>query len=140
MPEFIDHVKIHIASGKGGDGHVSFRREKYVANGGPDGGDGGKGGDVIFTVDPGRNTLSDFHYNGKYKAESGEEGGNKRCSGKSGADLILKVPEGTVVREADSGAVIADLSGDQKRVVLLKGGRGGTGNMHYATANMQAPQ
>lgn len=140
MPEFIDHVKIHIASGKGGDGHVSFRREKYVANGGPDGGDGGKGGDVIFTVDPGRNTLSDFHYNGKYKAESGEEGGNKRCSGKSGADLILKVPEGTVVREADSGAVIADLSGDQKRVVLLKGGRGGTGNMHYATATMQAPQ
>ena len=140
MPEFIDHVKIHIASGKGGDGHVSFRREKFVANGGPDGGDGGKGGDLIFTVDPGRNTLSDYHYNGKYKAESGEEGGNKRCSGKSGADLILKVPEGTVIKEAESGAVIADLSGDNKRVTVLKGGRGGSGNMHYATATMQAPQ
>ncbi|MBR0163806.1 MAG: GTPase ObgE [Lachnospiraceae bacterium] len=140
MADFIDRVKIHIKSGKGGDGHVSFRREKYVANGGPDGGDGGKGGDVIFEVDEGLNTLSDFHYNGKYKAEPGGDGRAKRCSGRSGEDLVVKVPEGTLVREFESGQIIADLSGPNRRVTILKGGRGGSGNMHYATATMQAPK
>ncbi len=140
MPDFVDRARIFIKSGKGGDGHVSFYREKFVANGGPDGGDGGKGGDVIFEVDEGAATLSDYHYGGKYKAESGQDGGRKRCTGKSGADLVLKVPEGTVVREAATGRVIVDMSGDNRRVTVLKGGRGGTGNMHYATATMQAPR
>ena len=140
MADFTDKVKIHIQSGKGGDGHVSFRREKYVANGGPDGGDGGKGGDIIFEVDEGLNTLSDFHYNGKYKAQPGENGKAKRCTGKSGDDLVIRVPEGTIVRDFESGQVIADLSGDAKRVVVLTGGKGGSGNMHYATATMQAPR
>ncbi|MCR5675625.1 MAG: GTPase ObgE [Lachnospiraceae bacterium] len=140
MPDFIDRARIFIKSGKGGDGHVSFYREKFVANGGPDGGDGGKGGDVIFVVDEGQNTLSDYHYGGKYKAESGQEGGRKRCTGKSGKDLVLKVPEGTIVREAATGRVIVDMSGENRRVTVLKGGRGGTGNMHYATSTMQAPR
>ena len=140
MADFIDKVKIHIKSGKGGDGHVSFRREKYVANGGPDGGDGGKGGDVIFVVDEGINTLSDFHHNAKYRAEDGENGKAKRCTGKSGQDKIIKVPAGTLIREYESGQIIADLSGDVTRVTVLKGGRGGSGNMHYATAVMQAPK
>lgn len=137
---FSDRVKIYVRSGKGGDGHVSFRREKYVPNGGPDGGDGGKGGDVIFEVDEGLNTLIDFRYGGKYKAQDGEEGGKKNCRGKNGEDKIIKVPAGTVIKEAESGKVIADMSGDNKRVVLLKGGRGGNGNQHYATATMQAPK
>ncbi len=137
---FADRVKIYVRSGKGGDGHVSFRREKYVPNGGPDGGDGGKGGDVIFEVDEGLNTLIDFRYGGKYKAQDGEEGGKKNCRGKNGEDKIIKVPAGTVIKEAESGKVIADMSGDNKRVVLLKGGRGGNGNQHYATATMQAPK
>ena len=140
MADFTDKVKINIRSGKGGDGHVSFRREKYVANGGPDGGDGGKGGDVVFVADEGLNTLADFHYNKTYKAGDGENGKAKRCAGKYGADLIVKVPEGTLIREFESGRIIADLSGENRRVVVLKGGRGGTGNMHYATATMQAPQ
>ena len=140
MPVFVDKAKIFIQSGKGGDGHVSFRREKYVPNGGPDGGDGGKGGDIIFKVDEGINTLSDFHYGGKYKAENGENGNKRRCHGKNGADLIIKVPEGTVIKEANSGKVIADMSGDNKEAVILKGGRGGNGNMHYATSTMQAPK
>ena len=140
MPVFVDKAKIFISSGKGGDGHISFRREKFVANGGPDGGDGGKGGDIIFKVDEGINTLADFHYGGKYKAENGQDGNKRRCHGKNGADLIIKVPEGTVIKEAQSGKVIADMSRDNKEAVILKGGRGGNGNMHYATSTMQAPK
>ncbi len=140
MPVFVDKAKIFIQSGKGGDGHISFRREKFVNNGGPDGGDGGKGGDVIFKVDEGINTLADFHYGGKYKAENGQDGNKRRCHGKNGSDLIIKVPEGTVIKEAASGQVIADMSGDNREAVILKGGRGGNGNMHYATSTMQAPK
>jgi len=137
---FADRAKIIIRSGKGGDGHVSFRREKYVPDGGPDGGDGGRGGDVIFECDPGMDTLSAYRYHRKYAAGDGQEGGKRRCHGKDGQDLILKVPPGTVVREAATGQVIADLSGDVTRQVVLKGGRGGNGNMHYATSTMQAPR
>ena len=140
MPAFVDRARIFVKSGKGGDGHVSFRREKFVANGGPDGGDGGKGGDVIIKVDLGINTLSDFHYGGKYKAENGEDGGKRRCHGKQGQDIIIKVPQGTVIKEAESGKVIVDMSGDTTEFILLKGGRGGNGNMHYATSTMQAPR
>ncbi|SFB67393.1 GTPase ObgE [Butyrivibrio sp. YAB3001] len=140
MPVFVDKARIFIQSGKGGDGHVSFRREKYVPNGGPDGGDGGKGGDIIFKIDEGINTLSDFHYGGKYKAENGQDGNKRRCHGKNGSDLIIRVPEGTVVKEAQTGKVIADMSRDNREVVVLKGGRGGNGNMHYATSTMQAPK
>lgn len=137
---FADHAKIIIKSGKGGDGHVSFRREKYVPNGGPDGGDGGDGGDVIFEVDKGINHLSDYRHRRKFAATNGEEGKKKRMHGKDGADLILKVPEGTVIKDAASGKVIADMSGDNHRVVVLEGGRGGLGNQHFATSRMQAPK
>ncbi len=137
---FADRAKIIIKSGKGGNGHVSFRREKYVPNGGPDGGDGGKGGDVIFVVDSGLNTLADYRHRRKFAAEPGEEGGKKNCHGKNGADLILKVPEGTIIKDAESGKVIADMSGDNKRVTILRGGRGGLGNQHFATSTMQAPK
>ena len=137
---FIDKAKIVVISGKGGDGHVSFRREKYVPAGGPDGGDGGDGGSVIFEVDEGLNTLADFRHIRKYQAEHGEPGKKRRCTGKSGQDLIIKVPEGTVIREAASGKVIADMSGGRKRYLILKGGKGGNGNMHYATSTMQAPK
>lgn len=137
---FSDRVRIFIKSGKGGDGHVSFRREIYVPDGGPDGGNGGKGGDIIFEVDKGLNTLGDFRHNSKYIAESGAEGGKRRCTGKNGEDLIIKVPEGTVLYEDESNKVIADMSNDNLREVILKGGRGGKGNMNYATATMQAPQ
>ena len=137
---FVDRTRIYIQSGKGGDGHVSFRRELYVPNGGPDGGNGGRGGDLIFEVDPGLNTLSDFRYNKKYIAESGQEGGKRRCTGKDGEDLVIKVPEGTIVYDDATGKVIQDMSGDNKRVVMLTGGRGGKGNMNYATSTMQAPQ
>lgn len=137
---FADRAKIYIKSGKGGDGHVSFRREKYVPNGGPDGGDGGDGGSVIFEVDEGLNTLTDFRHIRKYCAGNGEEGGKKNCRGKNGADILLKVPYGTVIKEAESGKVITDMSGENKRCVMLKGGRGGNGNQHYATSTMQAPK
>ena len=137
---FADRARIFVKSGKGGDGHVSFRREKYVPDGGPDGGDGGHGGSVIFTVDEGLNTLTDFRHVRKYAAQSGEEGGKKNCRGKNGQDIIIKVPVGTVIKEAESGKVIADMSGDNREVVLLKGGRGGKGNQHYATSTMQAPK
>lgn len=137
---FADRAKIYVRSGKGGDGHVSFRREKYVPNGGPDGGDGGDGGDVIFEVDEGLNTLTDFRHIRKYKAGDGEEGGKKNCRGKNGADIVIKVPEGTVLKEAESGKVITDMSGENRRHVLLRGGRGGSGNQHYATSTMQAPK
>jgi len=137
---FADRARIVIRSGKGGNGHVSFRREKYVPAGGPDGGDGGRGGDIIFQVDPRINNLSDYRMKHKFVATSGEEGGKKKCHGKDGQDLILPVPKGTVIHEAESGKVICDLSEDNQRIVLLKGGRGGQGNSHYATPTMQAPK
>ena len=137
---FADRATISIRSGKGGDGHVSFRRELYVPNGGPDGGDGGRGGDVIFEVDEGLNTLQDYRHRRKYAAKDGEPGGKKRCHGKDADDIVLKVPEGTVIKEAESGKVIADMSGDNRRQVILKGGKGGLGNQHFATATMQIPK
>lgn len=136
---FNDRAKIIIKSGKGGDGHVSFRREKYVPNGGPDGGDGGKGGDVIFEVDLGLNTLTDYRHKHKFAAGNGEEGGKKNCHGKNGADVVLKVPLGTVIKDAASGKVIADMSAAGIRKVILPGGQGGLGNQHFATSSMQAP-
>ena len=137
---FADCAKIYVRSGKGGDGHVSFRREKYVPNGGPDGGDGGRGGSVIFEVDEGMNTLADYRHVRKYCAEHGQDGGKRNCTGKNGNDIILKVPEGTVIKEAESGKVITDMSGKNRRFVLLSGGKGGNGNQHYATSTMQAPK
>ena len=137
---FADRAKIIIRSGKGGDGHVSFRRELYVPNGGPDGGDGGRGGDVIFEVDEGQNTLGEYRHKCKFKAQDGQEGGKKRCHGADGSDIVLKVPEGTVIMEAQSRKVIADMSGENRRQIVLKGGRGGKGNQHYATATMQVPK
>lgn len=137
---FADSAKIFIKSGKGGDGHVSFRREKYVPNGGPNGGDGGKGGDIIFEIDNGLNTLTDFRHIRKYVATPGEEGGKQNKHGKNGEDLVIKVPEGTIIREAESGKIIADMSAGNRREVILRGGRGGKGNQHYATATMQAPK
>ena len=137
---FADRARIIIKSGKGGDGHVSFRREKYVPDGGPDGGDGGKGGDVIFQVDEGLNTLTDYRHKRKFAAEPGQEGGKKNCHGKNGQDLILKVPQGTVIKDAITDKVIADMSGDNTRVIVLRGGKGGLGNQHFATATMQAPK
>ena len=137
---FADRAKIYIRSGKGGDGHVSFRREKYVANGGPDGGDGGKGGDVIVEVDEGMNMLTNYRHVRKYCAEDGENGGKRNCKGKSGDDIVLKVPAGTIFKDSETGKVIVDMSGDKKRVVLLRGGLGGNGNQHYATPRMQAPK
>lgn len=137
---FADSAKVFIKSGKGGDGHVSFRRELYVANGGPDGGDGGRGGDIIFQIDDGLNTLTDFRHVRKYVAESGEEGGKRRCHGADGKDLIIKVPEGTVIKDFESGKVIADMSGENRREIILKGGKGGLGNMHFATSTMQVPK
>ncbi|MBQ7077757.1 MAG: GTPase ObgE [Lachnospiraceae bacterium] len=137
---FADRAKIYIRSGKGGDGHVSFRREKYVPDGGPDGGDGGNGGSIIFEVDEGMNTLADYRHVRKYVAESGEEGKKRNCHGKNGEDLILKVPKGTVIKDAESGKVIADMSGDNTRALVLRGGKGGKGNQNYATPTMQAPK
>ena len=137
---FADHAKIYIRSGKGGDGHVSFRREKYVPAGGPDGGDGGRGGDLIFEVDDGINTLNDFRNIRKYVAGDGQPGGKKRCHGADGADKIVYVPAGTIVRDAASGKVITDMSFDNRREVILRGGKGGKGNMNFATPTMQAPK
>lgn len=137
---FADRARIFVKSGRGGDGAVSFRREKYVPAGGPDGGDGGRGGDVILEVDEGLNTLIDFRNVRKYKAQDGEPGGKKNCRGKDGKDIVLKVPPGTVIKEAGSGQVIADMSGENRRIVLLTGGQGGNGNQHYATSTMQVPK
>ena len=136
---FVDYAKITVKSGDGGNGARSFRREKYVAAGGPDGGDGGKGGDIIFRVDPDENTLINFRYNKKYKAENGENGRGSNCYGKSGKDLYIDVPIGTVVKDAKTGKVIADLSKQGEEKVVLKGGRGGKGNSHFATSTRQAP-
>ena len=137
---FIDYAKIYVKSGKGGNGHISFRRELYVPAGGPDGGDGGKGGDIIFEVDLGLNTLLPFKHQYKYIAENGEEGGKKKCHGKNGNDLIIKVPNGTLIRDTNSNKIILDMTGSKERVTLLKGGKGGLGNMHFATSVMQAPR
>ncbi|MBP3464418.1 MAG: GTPase ObgE [Clostridia bacterium] len=137
---FVDYTKIIIKSGDGGNGAVSFRREKYVAAGGPDGGDGGKGGDVYFIVDPDSNTLIDFRYNKKFKAQNGENGSGAHKYGKSGEDLIIKVPKGTVVKDAETGSVIADLSVDGEKRLILPGGRGGKGNSHFATSTRQVPR
>ena len=137
---FADRAEIYIRSGKGGDGHVSFRREMFVAAGGPNGGDGGRGGDIIFVVDSGLNTLTDYRFVRKYCAKDGENGNKNNCTGKDGEDLILKVPEGTIIKETTTGKVIADMSHDNKRQVILRGGKGGKGNQHYATATMQVPK
>ena len=137
---FADRAKVFIKSGKGGDGHVSFRRELYVPAGGPDGGDGGRGGDIIFEVDSGLNTLTDFRHVRKYVARDGEPGRKKRCHGANGESLVVKVPEGTVIKDFESGKVIADMSGSNRREVILRGGKGGLGNMNFATATMQAPK
>ncbi len=137
---FADRATIFIKSGKGGDGHVSFRRELYVPDGGPDGGDGGDGGDVIIAVDEGLNTLTDFRHVRKFVAGNGEEGGKRNCHGANGKDITLKVPPGTVIKDADSGKVILDMSNKKEPVVLLKGGRGGKGNRQYVTSVMQAPK
>ena len=136
---FTDYTKIIIKSGDGGNGAITFRREKYVAAGGPDGGDGGKGGDIYFVVDPDANTLINFRYNKKYKAQNGENGSGNNCYGKKGEDLYIKVPAGTVVKDAETGKVIADLSKQGQKELILPGGRGGKGNSHFATATRQAP-
>ncbi|MGB4661373.1 MAG: GTPase ObgE [Mobilitalea sp.] len=136
---FADRAEIYIRSGKGGDGHVSFRKEIFVPAGGPDGGDGGRGGDLIFEVDEGLNTLTDFRYKRKYCAADGEPGAKKRCHGKDGQDLIVKVPSGTVIKEKETGKVIIDMSNEHKKEVILRGGNGGKGNQHYATPTMQVP-
>ena len=136
---FVDYAKIIIKSGDGGNGAATFRREKYVAAGGPDGGDGGKGGDIYFKVDPNQNTLIDFRYTKKFKAENGQNGSGNRCFGKSGEDLYVLVPKGTVLKDSETGKVIADLSEDGQTELVLKGGRGGKGNVHFATSTRQAP-
>lgn len=136
---FVDLVKIFVKSGDGGDGAVSFHREKFVASGGPDGGDGGKGGDVIFQVDDNLNTLVDFRYKRKFFAQNGQRGGSGRCYGKSAQPLIIKVPRGTLIRDAQTGRLMADLS-DNEPFVAAKGGRGGWGNWHFATPTRQCPR
>lgn len=136
---FIDVAKIYVRSGKGGDGCVSFRREKYVPLGGPDGGDGGRGGDIVFEVDYNINTLIDFKYNRRFFAENGENGGTCKCYGKDGKDLIIKVPEGTIIKHAETGKVIADLCEKNQKFILLKGGKGGKGNARFCTPTRQCP-
>jgi GTP-binding protein len=137
---FVDQVKIYLKSGNGGDGCVSFRREKYVPNGGPDGGDGGKGGDITFIVETNLNTLYDFRHKKHYKAGNGEPGSGNNCHGKKGEDLTIKVPRGTIIKEATTGKIIADLAYNDSKLVILKGGYGGKGNQHYATPTMQIPK
>lgn len=139
MAAFVDIAKVNIKAGDGGDGAVAFHREKYVAAGGPDGGDGGKGGDVVFVVDDNLATLADFRYKRKYKAQSGEGGKGGRCNGKKGQDLEIRVPRGTVIKEAESGAVMADMS-KTERFIAAKGGKGGWGNSHFATPTRQVPR
>ncbi|SJZ45466.1 GTP-binding protein [Garciella nitratireducens DSM 15102] len=137
---FIDQVEIYVKAGNGGHGAVAFRREKYVPAGGPAGGDGGKGGDVIFKVDPGIRTLMDFRYKKKHVAQNGENGGNKKMSGKKGEDLIVKVPPGTIVRDKETGKIIADLTKPFEKKIIARGGKGGRGNQHFATSTRQAPR
>ncbi|MBQ9126067.1 MAG: GTPase ObgE [Clostridia bacterium] len=135
---FIDKVKIYIKSGNGGNGSASLHTEKYVANGGPDGGDGGKGGDIIFEATSSENTLNVFHFQKHFRAGNGENGGKKNCYGKQGEDLVVKVPVGTVVKTLD-GQVIADMFHDGQREIILKGGKGGRGNRHFANSRRQSP-
>ena len=135
---FIDKVRIFLKAGNGGNGKVSFHTEKYIANGGPDGGDGGKGGDVVFVADAQKNTLNEFYFKKHFRAENGESGGPKNCSGKRGKDLVLTVPKGTVIKDAETGKIIADVF-DETPVVVLKGGFGGKGNARFATSRRQAP-
>ncbi len=137
---FVDKVKIHIKAGNGGNGSVSFRREKYIPNGGPDGGDGGNGGDIIFTVNSGLHTLMDFRYKKKFVAENGEDGRGQKRFGKSGEPLLIEVPPGTIVRDEQTGLVLADLKEPGQQKVLARGGRGGKGNVHFATSTRQAPR
>jgi len=139
MPAFIDTAKITVKAGNGGNGAVSFHREKYVAAGGPDGGDGGRGGDIILQVDDHMSTLMDFRYKRKYTAENGADGQGKRCSGKDGQSLVIKVPRGTVVRDAESGGIVCDMSSDEP-FILARGGNGGWGNKHFATPTRQVPR
>lgn len=136
---FVDRAKIKIKAGDGGNGAVSFHREKYVANGGPDGGDGGRGGNVVFVADRSMDTLVNFRFRYKFEAQNGQPGGTRRCSGKSGEDLVIRVPYGTVIREAESGQIMADISTDEP-VILAHGGKGGAGNQHFATATRQIPR
>ena len=136
---FVDIAKIHLKAGNGGNGAVSFHREKFVAAGGPDGGDGGKGGDIIFKADSNLSTLADFRYKRKYTAQSGENGGTSRCTGKSAPNLVISVPVGTLVKDAETGRIIADVSGDEP-VVIAKGGNGGWGNQHFGNATRQIPR
>lgn len=137
---FIDKVEITIEGGKGGDGAISFRREKYVPAGGPDGGNGGKGGDIVFVADPGKNNLLELRYQHVYKAADGEKGGRKNCTGKSGKDLEISVPLGTIIREKESGKIMADITHANDKRVIIKGGKGGRGNRTYATSTRQAPR
>ncbi len=137
---FTDYTKIIIKAGDGGNGATTFRREKYVAAGGPDGGDGGNGGNIYFQVDKDKNTLIDFRFNKKFKAKNGENGSGSHCNGKYGEDLYIKVPIGTVVKDAETGKVVADLSKPEQKELVLKGGRGGRGNSHFATSTRQAPR
>ncbi len=136
---FIDYVKIYIKAGDGGNGCVSFRREKYVAKGGPDGGDGGRGGNIVFQADQGKDTLLDFRYRRKYVAENGADGAGSKYHGKNGADLVIPVPKGTVIRDAATGRIIKDISDDEP-FVCLRGGKGGWGNKHFATPTRQIPR
>ena len=136
---FIDKARIFIKSGKGGDGAISFRREKYVPLGGPDGGDGGRGGSIVFKVDTGMTTLLDFKYKKKYVAEDGVNGGTSKCYGKDGEDLVINVPLGTIIREASTNKIIADLSHKDDEFKFLKGGKGGKGNVKFVTPTRQAP-
>ena len=137
---FTDYTKIIIKSGDGGNGAVTFRREKYVAAGGPDGGDGGNGGNIYFQVDKDKNTLIDFRYHKKFKASNGENGSGSHCNGKYGEDLYVKVPIGTVIKDVETGKVVADLSEPNQTELILKGGRGGRGNSHFKTSTRQAPR
>ena len=137
---FTDYTKIIIKAGDGGNGATTFRREKYVAAGGPDGGDGGNGGSIYFQVDKDKNTLIDFRYNKKFNAKNGENGSGNHCNGKYGEDLYIKVPRGTVVKDAETGKVVVDLSEPNQTELILKGGRGGRGNSHFATSTRQAPR
>jgi len=137
---FVDKVKIHIKGGNGGNGAVSFYRAKYITNGGPDGGDGGKGGDIIFVADEGINTLMDFRYKKVFKAKPGVDGGKRNCTGADGEDIIIKVPVGTVIREAESGKIMADMAKNGEKRIIIKGGKGGKGNQHFATPTRQAPR
>ena len=137
---FVDVAEISLCAGKGGNGLVSFRREKYVPAGGPDGGDGGNGGNIVFETDPALTTLMDFRYRKTYKAPIGEDGKALNCSGRAGEDLVIKVPEGTIIRDKESGKILADMTGEGKRFVAAKGGSGGWGNRHFATPTRQAPK